>query len=142
MIGLKLEIGKRHIVSIQRAFNAMPLCDFTTMRILGVLGVSIGFQSIGFCNAPLPADDRNGQQQSGQQCGQGRMPPGRLSQALGRSGLALVARAVALLSDATTRQALSARLPTLVAQSSLTDPARFMPVFESALLDAYRTAVA
>ena len=53
----------------------------------------------------------------------------------------LVARAVALLSDATTRQALSARLPSLVAHSSLSDPARFMPVFEAALLGAFRTAV-
>jgi hypothetical protein len=38
------------------------------------------------------------------------------------------------------RRALSARLPALVANSSLTDPARFMPALEAALLDAYQRA--
>lgn len=54
----------------------------------------------------------------------------------------LVERAVALLRDDARRRALSARLPGLVADSSLTDPARFMPDFENALRDAYRAALA
>jgi predicted O-linked N-acetylglucosamine transferase (SPINDLY family) len=53
----------------------------------------------------------------------------------------LVAKAVALLSDAAARQALSERLPKRVSASSLTDPAQFMPAFEAALLDAHRAAV-
>lgn len=52
----------------------------------------------------------------------------------------LVARAAALLRDQPRRRALSARLPALVANSSLTDPARFMPALEAALLDAYQRA--
>ncbi len=50
----------------------------------------------------------------------------------------LVARTAALLRDEPRRRALSARLPALVANSSLTDPARFMPALEAALLDAYQ----
>lgn len=50
----------------------------------------------------------------------------------------LVARAAELLRDDARRRALSASLPSLVANSSLTDPARFMPAFEAALLDAHR----
>jgi predicted O-linked N-acetylglucosamine transferase (SPINDLY family) len=52
----------------------------------------------------------------------------------------VVARAVALLRDDARRAALAARLPALVANSSLTDPARFMPAFEAALHEAYRRA--
>lgn len=54
----------------------------------------------------------------------------------------LVDRAVALLRDDARRHALSATLPGRVADSSLTDPARFMPAFEAALLGAHRAAVA
>ncbi|MBL0040001.1 MAG: hypothetical protein KA505_06325 [Xanthomonadales bacterium] len=49
----------------------------------------------------------------------------------------LVRRAVDLLRDDPRRQALSARLPGRVTDSSLTDPARFMPAFEAALLSAH-----
>lgn len=53
----------------------------------------------------------------------------------------LVARAAALLRDDARRRALSATLPGRVANSSLSDPARFMPAFEAALLDAHREAL-
>ncbi len=65
-----------------------------------------------------------------------------LDELIARDDADLVARAVALLRDDARRQALSAILPVRVAQSSLTDPARFMPVFEAALIDAHRAAVA
>jgi protein O-GlcNAc transferase len=65
-----------------------------------------------------------------------------LDELIARDDADLVARAVALLRDETQRRALSATLPMRVAQSSLTDPGRFMPVFEEALIRAHREAIA
>ena len=62
----------------------------------------------------------------------------QLDELIARDDADLVARAVALLQDEPRRRALAAQLPARVANSSLTDPARFMPVFEAALRDAYQ----
>lgn len=61
-----------------------------------------------------------------------------LDELIARDDDDVVAKAVALLRDEPRRRALSATLPERTAQSSLTDPARFMPGFESLLLDAWQ----
>lgn len=65
-----------------------------------------------------------------------------LDELIARDDADLVARVIALLGDNERRRALSARLPGLVANSSLTDPARFMPAFEALLLDAWKQKLA
>jgi len=65
-----------------------------------------------------------------------------LDELIARDDADLVARAIALLRDDARRRDLSARLPALVANSSLTDPARFMPEFEALLLNSWKQNVA
>ena len=61
-----------------------------------------------------------------------------LDELIARDDDDLVARAVALLADEPRRHALSELLPRRVADSSLTDPARFLPNFEDALWRAFQ----